>query len=438
MASSSPIVRITPLTERRLLGRLAEVQRSGQLPSVVAGVVRDGRLVWSAGYGDVPGDPLDVQYRIGSITKTMTAVLVLQLVAEGRASLGDPVRRWLGDVGYADRTLGDLLAHGGGLQAEPAGPWWERHDGGSFDELAAANDGSGAVAGPGEHLHYSNLGYGLLGEVAARALDQSWWEAVRARVLEPLGMTRTTYHPDRDHAQGWSVHPYAATLTAEPHTDTGAMAPAGQLWSTVTDLARYCSFLLDGQPDVLAPAMLAVMRTPRSGRPEELLSLVHGAGLMLVPGGAGTLVGHTGSMPGFLAGCFVDPVRRTGGVLLANATTGIRPAAVLGDLLDDLETWEPAVPEAWRPNSTVPDEIRDLLGVWHWGNTPYVFVLEGEQLVVRLRGEPAYRFIQAGGQIHGVGGYLGGEQLLQHRDATGALVALECATFRFTRDPWPT
>ncbi|MFN7151436.1 MAG: serine hydrolase domain-containing protein, partial [Microthrixaceae bacterium] len=129
-------------TARRLRADLAGVQIEGRLPSVVAGLVRDGGLVWCDGFGDVHADPADTQYRIGSITKTLTAVLVLQLADEGLVDLDAPVSVILGDVGYADRSARSLLAHHGGLQAEPAGDWWERTEGGSFADLVAANDGS--------------------------------------------------------------------------------------------------------------------------------------------------------------------------------------------------------------------------------------------------------------------------------------------------------
>ena len=324
---------VADLTARRLRARLAHAQSTGRLPSVVAGLVRDGETVWFDSYGGpaVPGhDPHDVQYRIGSITKTMTAVLVLQLVRDGRIGLDDPASVVLGEVGYADRTLRTLLAHSSGTQSEPAGSWWERSAGLSWEELAAANDGSGAVFPALQEFHYSNLGYALLGEVAARLLGTTWWEAVETRLLAPLGLTRTSYLPEGVAAQGWSVQPYESTLVPEPATDTGAMAPAGQVWATITDLARYATFLLDGHPDVLSAAELAQAFGPQSGNPTDGVRYAHGLGFQLFPGGSGTLAGHTGSMPGFLATCLVDRGRRVGGVVLANATVGYSPAA-LGD-----------------------------------------------------------------------------------------------------------
>jgi CubicO group peptidase (beta-lactamase class C family) len=432
---------VSPVTARRLLARLAGFQATGRLPSVVAGVLRDGGLAWTAGYGDVPGQSqevqaIDVQYRIGSITKTFTAVLVHQLVRDGRLAMDDTVGSVLGDVGYADRTVRSLLAHDSGMQAEPAGDWWERSAGGSFAELAAANDGSGAVFPPMQQFHYSNLGFALLGEIASRLLGAPWWDCVRGQVLEPLGMTRTTYHPERPAAQGWSVHPYAGTLTPEPATDTGAMAPAGQAWSTLRDLATYAQFLLDGHPDVLDLDVLLSAAHPQSGDREDGLGHAYALGFQLYAGGSGMLVGHGGSMPGFLAICLVDRDRGTGCVGLANATTGMVTADLARDLLADLEASEPSVPQPWVPNPEVPPLLVDVLGVWHWGNTPFVFTLEGDEVVARKDGEDKWRFVVRDGRVLGSYGYQAGEELRVVRRPDGTVSHLDAATFVLTRHPY--
>lgn len=430
---------VAPVTAHRLQARLAEAQASGRLPSVVAGVLRDGAPAWLGAYGaePVPGhDALDVQFRIGSITKTMTAVLVLQLVRDGRLDLDDRASFVLGDVGYADRTIRALLAHNSGMQAEPSGSWWERSAGLSFDELVAANDGSGAVFPALRQFHYSNLAYGLLGEVVARLHADSWWECVRTRILDPLGMTRTSYLPDGAAAQGYSVHPYAGTLVDEPATDTGAMAPAGQVWATTTDLATYCSFLLDGHDDVLSRTWLLDASHPQSGDWHDALGYAHGLGFQLIAGGSGMLVGHTGSMPGFLAGCFVDRARRTGAVVLTNATTGIAPSDLVVALLEELERSEPTIATAWTPSETVPVELADALGVWHWGNTPFVFTLERGELVARKGSDEKYRFAVVDGRVVGTAGHHAGEELHVVRRADGSVSHLDIATFIYTRTPY--
>jgi hypothetical protein len=249
-------------------------------------------------------------------------------------------------------------------------------------------------------------------------------------------MRRTSYHAQGVHAQGYSVHPYANTLTAEPHPDTGAMAPAGQLWSTVTDLATYAAFLLEGGRGVLSRERLDEAMTPQSGAPESGLAYAHGLGFQLVPGGSGTLVGHSGSMPGFVAACFVDRSRRTGVVAFSNAMTGMGASTTAATLLEELERSEPTVPSPWRPVATVRPELADLLGVWHWGNTAHVFELEGEDLVVRLRGTLQYRFRVLRGRIVGVEGYQSGEELRVVRDADSSINHLDLGTFIFTRQPY--
>ena len=129
--------------------RLERIQGHVRLPSIVAGVATAGTVSWVGGAGDVPGDPADTQYRIGSITKTLVAVLVMRARDEGLLSLDDPIGRIVPESGYAEATIGSLLAHSSGMQSEPVGPWWERSPGVAVDALLSANDGTGRVAGRG-------------------------------------------------------------------------------------------------------------------------------------------------------------------------------------------------------------------------------------------------------------------------------------------------
>src|SRR5215470_2324411 len=248
---------VRPDTAAALFAEIAEAQSEWKLPTVNAGVVRDGALVWTGSRGQfvtadggAPGP--DVQYRIGSITKTLTAVLVLQCRDDGLLALNDAVGKHLPGIAFGDRTIRHLLAHSGGMNAEPEGPWWERNPGVSFDELTAAMDDSQAVGPADRRHHYSNLGYALLGEILARLRGSSWLELVQARILDPLEMRRTTYLPSDPSAQGFSVHPFSGQLVPEPAYDAGAMAPAGQLWSTIEDLAKYAVFWIDPFHEVLS------------------------------------------------------------------------------------------------------------------------------------------------------------------------------------------
>lgn len=435
-------VRVADLTSRRLQARLAQEQVEARMPSLVAGAVRDGALVWSGTHGEHTGGPppsSDLQYRIGSITKTLTAVLVLQLRDEGALRLDDRLDQHLPGVGYGDRTVRSLLSHAAGMHSEPAGSWWERSPGVSFDDLAAGVDDSTAPFEPGTTFHYTNLAYGLLGEVVVRARGGSWWEQVRSRVLMPLGMERTSYLPEPPAATGHSVHHFAGTLTEEPAHDTGAMAPAGQLWSTVADLARYIAFLVDGHPEVLPQATLEEMTTPQSGTAAGGATGGYGLGLRLVAGGSGTLHGHTGTMPGFQAGLFVDRVRRAGAVCLANGTAGMRGEGLPLDLLDELERCEPTVVQPWTPTPSVPGPVAEVLGLWHWGNTALTFAYDGATVTVTslATGNQTMRFRpQEDGTFVGLSGYHHGETLRVVRDEDGRVNHLVCATFVYTREPY--
>lgn len=424
-------------TAAALFAEVAAAQSEWKLPSVNAGVVRDGSLVWTGARGQfataaggAPGP--DVQYRIGSITKTLTAVLVMQCRDEGLLTLNDAVGKHLPGIAFGDRTVRHLLAHSGGMNAEPEGPWWERNPGVSFEQLTAAMHESQA-AGPadGRH-HYSNLGYGLLGEIVARLRGSSWLDLVQERILDPLEMRRTTYFPSGSSAQGFSVHPFSGQLVDEPAYDSGAMAPAGQLWSTIEDLAKYAMFWIDPVYEVLSRDTVEEMAAPSAADPREGLTASYGLGLRLIADDPHLLIGHTGSMPGFLAGLFVDRVRLIGAVTLGNATYG-RVASLPPDLLRILVSHEPVLAQEWVPEPTL-DQGADLLGHWYWGNSPLTMAVSGG--ILQLTGALTSRFSPVSTDVYvGRDGYFAGEKLRVVRE--GAEIShVNLATFVLTRSPY--
>jgi CubicO group peptidase (beta-lactamase class C family) len=407
---------------------LDRYQAERRLPSIVAGVLDGPELVWSGSSG--AEENADTQYRIGSITKTITAVLVMQCRDDRLLALDDPIGRHVPETGYAAATVRSLLAHVSGMQSEPVGPWWERSPGLPIGDLLAANDATGAVFGPGEHYHYSNLGYALLGEAVARLRGRSWFSLVEERVLGPLGMTRTSYLQQSPYAPGFSVHHLEGTLTEEPLHDTGSMAPAGQLWSTVADIAKLAAFVSGGDPEVLADRTLAEMRQPVPP------AVDYGLGLRMLPYADGVLAGHTGSMPGYQATLFADPLSHVGMVALTNATTGFSgPELALA--LFGSRTPGPMKP--WVPTVEVPAWARELLGYWYWGNSAYEVRWNDERLEWRdlARSAVAEQFGMDGDRIVGLAGYHHGETLHVVRRDDGSVDHLDCATFVYTREPYP-
>lgn len=436
-------------TARRLHHRVARAQAESRAPSLVAGIVRDGDLVWSAGRGRTvtladlatAGErpDADTQYKIGSVTKTMTAALVMLARERGEVHLDDPVSRFLPDGPFADTTLRRLLSHASGYTAEPHGTWWERTDGGDLAALAAVHAGATPVLEPGTTFHYSNVGFGVLGGVVERVTGLSWWEALQQQVLAPLGMTRTTYREQAPHAAGFALRDLTGELTVEPLPDTGAMAPAGQLWSTVADLATWLTALVDAERSVLSADTLRLMSTPLAGTPEDRTGTSLGLGIFVHREKGRSVVGHGGSMPGFSCGVLVDRDSKVGAVLLSNAAWGLG-GPVVSDLLDTVLTAEPVLPAEWTPTRQVPDDVRDVVGTWHWGEAPSRLRWDGTQLRIspltgggRLSG---FRPGELADTWVGTSGYFDGETLRAVRGDDGAVTHLELATFVFTRVPY--
>ncbi len=235
----------------RWTGSWPTTQSRGRVPSLVAAVRQGAGPVQVSAAGSTPVPHPDLQYRIGSITKTMTAALLLDLRDQGVLGLDEPLDAHLPGTALGGRTLRQLLGHASGAQREPDGEWWERTDGGTVADLVAGSAAAQPIHPAHRTYHYSNLAYGLLGAVIEKHTGRHWYDVVRDRLLRPLGMERTSYHPQSPYAPGYVVHPWHDTLREEPRPDAGAMAPAGQLWSTPVDLLRWAALLTDPQPALL-------------------------------------------------------------------------------------------------------------------------------------------------------------------------------------------
>jgi CubicO group peptidase (beta-lactamase class C family) len=427
-------------TRRALLRRVAVGQAEGRTPSLVGAVVRDGGQVWCGSRSMMEDHEPDgdVQYRIGSLTKTFVAVLIMRLRAEGLLNLADPVGKYLDASEAGQATIAQLLSHTAGLAAEARGPWWERTPGEVRPSLGDIFGDRPQPLPAGRQFHYSNPGFALLGALAGQLRGHSWDEAVRREILSPLGMTRTTLRAQAPHAGGFAVHPWADVMQPEPAEHTGHMAPAGDLWSTADDLCRFAAFLLDGDDRVLPAATLEEMRTraaPPSGSAGG-----YGFGIEIQEREGRTLFGHGGSMPGFLATLWVSADDGLGAVALANTTAGLAIGELAADLIDIVAENEPRLPERWKPQPGIGPELLALTGLWYWGPRATVLrVLSPEMLEltpVSGRGR-ASRFRASGdGTWIGLDGYYTGETLRLVPAAGGVAAYLDLGTFIFTREPY--
>jgi CubicO group peptidase (beta-lactamase class C family) len=435
---------LLPTTRRALLHRVAVAQAEGRTPSLVAAVVRGGQAVWHGSRTSVDGHGPDenVQYRIGSITKTFTAVLVLRLRDEGVLDLSDPLEKHLSGANAGEVTIRQLLAHTGGLAAESPAPWWERTPGSLRPELADVLGERPVLHPAGARFHYSNPGYTLLGALVEKLRGAPWEDVLRREVLEPLGLERTSGQPQAPHAGGWAVHPWADVMMPEPLEDLGRMAPAGQLWSTTGDLARFAAFLARGDERVLSAESLQEMRTPAA--PAEAADLADGAayglGLQLQHRDGRLLVGHSGSLPGFLANLTISVADDVAAVVLSNCTSGPQISAVGADLVRIVAEAEPRIPDAWKPLPEAHAAPLELAGSWYWGTSAFGLRLTADGLLwlgpLSGMGRRSRFRANGDGTWTGLEGYFAGEVLRAVRRPDGSVDRLDLGSFVFTRKPY--
>jgi CubicO group peptidase (beta-lactamase class C family) len=429
-----------------LRGILARKQSELRLPSIAGAVVRGGEVVWADAVGladaeqDEEATP-EHQYRIGSITKTFTAVAVMQLRAEGKLDLEDRLDAHLDVPAAGDLTLRRMLSHGSGLQREIPGDVWETLEfPRSASELLASLEEAEQVLAPGERWHYSNLAYVLLGEVVARLSGVAYEAYVEQRILQPLGLTRTSFAPEAPTAIGYLVEPYSDVVRREPMLveRAGGIGAAGQLWSTVGDLARWAAFLADPDPDVLEPEALDVMTSVQTMADPMRWSLGWGVGLMLVRHGDRIYCGHDGGMPGYVANVLVARDDRLGAAVLVNGAE-VGPSEVSLVLVDRTRERFPPEAEPWRPGAAPPAELEPALGRWWSEGTEFVFRWHDGRLEARWAGAPGWapwsRFEPVGDdRFRTVFGRERGEVLRLVRDEAGAVTRMYWATYPFSRE----
>jgi CubicO group peptidase (beta-lactamase class C family) len=433
-----------PTPEERFSRLAGEAQREGRLPSLTAAVFRAGKVEWSqaVGLADVEGRTqatVDTQYAVASITKTFTATAVMQLRDEGKLDLDDPLERHLPGVAHGGLSLGRMLAHASGLQREPPGQIWETLVFPEAEELLASLPEAEQVLPGATAWHYSNLAYTLLGQVVARVSGRPFREHIEERLLQPLGLSRTSWGFDGPHARPYFVEPYSDSVRREPELDLGGKGGESGLCSTVGDLARWGSFLCDPDESLVARPTVEQMHQVRI-MAEPDWTLGWGLGIELWRRGDRIFAGHTGGFPGFISMLVYSRRERIGAVMLTNSgrwpkatDTGLRFVEAA------LEELAPA-PEPWVPEQAPPAEVAPLLGRWWSEGREFVFSWRGGRVEARIATAPAERapsVFEPDGEdrFRTVSGDERGELLRVVRDEAGEVLKLYWATYPFTRAP---
>jgi len=324
-----------------------ERQQQG-VPGASVALIEHGQLTFAHGFGTKgtdSQDPVDsgTLFRIGSMTKALTATALLGLVQSGAIDLNAPLVSIVPDITINDAsnlsalTIRQLLSHQSGLYdyLVETGPT----DDDALSRYLTSSDYSANeyfMDPPGTFYNYSNPDYYLAGLALERAGGGSYRQAVTTRVLAPLEMKRTFFLPaeviaDGNFSNGKTAASDGSPLVVGPDAYDNAWArPCGFAFSNVLDFTKFIQFLYAGKPSVLADNEHAEMQSPQAkmlnpgGVVANLQS--YGFGLViarefLVGDNAYTtkLVWHNGSLPGFTSFFYLVPSTGFGIVWLANA-----------------------------------------------------------------------------------------------------------------------
>ena len=376
----------------------------GGAPGIAYGIVRDGELVHSGGAGDgrLPGDAgagtvpdAGTVFRIASMSKSFTASAILLLRDAGALALDDPAQEyvpelagWPGSPEAPRVTIRQLLTMTAGFPTDD--PWGDRQQGLPLGDFAALLAGGLSVNwAPGTQFEYSNLGYAILGMVVTAAGGMPFDEFIRARLLAPLGMTRTGFEATEftadGLAQGYRRGP--SGWEEVPYDPYGAFAPMGGIFSCVRDLARWVTGFAsafppgarpqDGHP--LAASSRREMQLPQvlipPGRGYPLPGTLaggpgaYGFGLFADEDAAlGRVVSHSGGYPGFGSNMRWHPATGTGVIALGNGTyarMNLPAGLILDALVPRRATYQVALAPGhgapWPATLAAREEVSRLL-----------------------------------------------------------------------------
>ena len=364
-------------------------------PGAAVALVLDGELVYCEGFGErhpVDGGEVTAQtlFRMGSITKMMTAAAVLQRVEAGDLSLDDHVVDVLPgfsmslDPRHEDLLVRQLLTHEGGLYDYQEID--SDHDDGALEAAVEGwfDEGMVHISPPGAFWNYSNTGWYIAGRIAEHLSGTPYPALMEAAVFAPLDMPRTTFDnaavlADGDYASGltvdWTGASPGAEAIAEPDSYDNAWArPAGYAWTTAEELARFGQFLLDGDEEVLADALREEMTAAHVGLGSQGDVQSYGYGVYVsegLPAGGSQLtpvklVHHDGDISGFAADLYTAPEHGFALALLANTDGAHFSEALLEALEGHLDLPAPVDgPDVSVDPSTFDDLVGDYAEPWN-------------------------------------------------------------------------
>jgi CubicO group peptidase (beta-lactamase class C family) len=326
-------------------------------PGAALAVVRGEDVLFAKGLGvssSETREPVtpDTLFRIGSLTKVVTAYTLISLVLEQHLSVHAPIAQYVPDLPLplGSVTIHQLLSHTSGLKDDDSdyGP----HDEEALGSAVRRYDGRHFFTRPGRVFSYSGLGYAVAGVVIEALGQRSFTKAVVERVLGPLRMTRSTFLPTQAMTHAFSQgHTASGTRgrwsVVRPYDDNATRWPAGFLFSSVTELARFCvAFMNDGRIDgdqVLDPEVISALAQPYARPLDAFEGQRYGYGLNLGEYRGMRTLEHGGGRRGFCSYLQMFPEQEFAFIQLVN-----RRNALLK------KTQEAAIEQVLRPDAPPP------------------------------------------------------------------------------------
>ena len=357
------------------------------------GVQRTATYGFSDREGRVAVGPEEL-FHIGSISKSFVAIALLQLWQEGRLDLHRPVAEYLPwfrvDSAFAPITTHHLLTHTSGLPSTP--PVF----------LSDPAEKHRAAHAPGEHFHYCNMGYAALGHLLWTLDGRPIAEALRARVLEPLGMTRSEPVITLD-ARARMAKSYAAFQNDRPYGRHGRLAEApaiittegaGCIASTAGDMGRYVQMIArrgrGPKGRILSEEAFALFSKRHVEAAEFGPTATYGYGIAVDSLDGHTVLRHTGGMVSFASAMQIDVDEGVGVFASINAMQGYRPNPVAQHAIRLMRAQRAGQPLPPAPPSVPPTRVgnaADYAGTYRSpaGRTLEI-VADGEQLFLAHQG----------------------------------------------------
>ena len=388
-------VAAAPAWQRAVDSLITAEQERTRTPGLQVAIALDGKVIYSRGFGvaDIEtGRPVTPQtlFRVGSVTKMVSAAAVTELAVEGKLDLNAPISRYVTEL--EGRKVGavtthQLLTHTAGW-LDNAVPYGRMGEGALGEVMREVND-TLFFTGPGRVLSYSNPGFSMVGYVAERAGGARFGALVDERILRKFGMPFASFRPmevmTRDFSQGHVGQTGNAGVIVRPFTENTAQWAAGFLMASAQDMSRFTIALMDGGMldghRVLSAETVRRMTTGDPVIPGDTSGARYAYGLMVGTQANTRVWQHGGAINGFDANVTMFPDKRLSVVVLDNrggapmsGITMLVAREVAGLILPT-----PAEPSA--PRAPTAAERAALVGTYVQGRTRVELALQGDTLI---------------------------------------------------------